>query len=105
VGPRRADRQAALFRRPLRESAQSAELLARLARVAAGLGRDLADRLHQLGLDLALLLDVVERLEEALDRAREIERVAIDDHELFLDPEGVRGAREPVLHGRIVSGA
>ena len=30
----------------------------------------------------------------------EVERLLVHDHELFLDPEGVRGAREPVLHTR-----
>jgi hypothetical protein len=40
----------------------------------------------------------VEIGEQPLDGIRQVERLLVHDHELFLDPEGVRGAREPVLH-------
>jgi hypothetical protein len=104
VGAGRADREPALVGGLLHQPPQRAQLVAGLARVAAGLGGDLADRLHQLGLDLAVLLDIVEHLEQALDRTGQVERVPIDDHELFLDADRERGAREPVLHDAIVSG-
>src|SRR3712207_7773950 len=42
--------------------------------------------------------DVAEVVEEALDGVREVERLLVHDHELLLDPKGVGGAREPVLH-------
>ena len=47
---------------------------------------------------------VLEVVQELLDRIREVQRLLVHDHELFLDPKGVRGARETVLHAGIVSG-
>ena len=104
VRARRADREPALVGHLLHEPAQRAQLVAGLARVAARLGGDLADRLHQLGLDLAVLVDVVQYLEQPLDRTGQVERVPIDDHELLFDADRVRRARETVLHAAIVAG-
>ena len=84
---------------------RSRSCVARLGRVPHRRGGDLAHRLHQLGLDLALQLGVLGVLEQALDRIGQIEGLVIDQHELLLDPEGVGGPGEPVLHGAIVSGA
>ena len=92
----RADRQAEALGGRLDAPAQLAELTPGLPRVAARLGRDLADRLHELGLDGARLAD---RLQERLDRIGELERLRVHDHQLLFDADGVRGARESVLHG------
>ncbi len=54
VGAGRADGQAALVRHRLHRAAKLCELAARLGRVVARCGGDLADRLHQLGLHIAL---------------------------------------------------
>jgi hypothetical protein len=92
----RADRQALVPRGALRQPAQVAQLGPGLARVLARRGGDLADRLHQLRLHLAL--GRRHRLEHRLDRVRELERLRVDDHELLLDPEREARAGEPVLH-------
>ena len=83
--------------------AQRAQLAARLARVRARRRRDLADRLHQLGLDLARGSSPRRPSSRPSIEFDEIERLGIDDHELLLDAERVARAREPVLHGGIVS--
>ena len=96
---RRADRETEALRGVLHPLAQLAKLDAGLARVPARLRRDLADRLHQLGLDGVRL---AQRVEERFDRIRELERLRVHDHQLFLDADRVGGARESVLHARIV---
>ena len=103
VGAGRADRQPPRGRGGLHLAPQSQKLVARLLGVLTGVGGDLAHRLHQLGLDLALGLAVAEILEQALDRVHEIEGLGVHDHQLLLDPEGVARAREPVLHGATLS--
>src|SRR6185503_2340089 len=94
----RPDRETVLVRRGLHAAAELAQLLARLARVARGRGRDLEHGLHQLGLDVAL--GRRHRFEHGLDAIHELERLGIDDHELLFDAQRVAGARESVLHAR-----
>ena len=74
--------------------AQRAQLLAGLDRARARLGRDLEHGLHQLGLDLA----GGRGLEQGLDRVDQLERLSIEDHQLFLDPDRERRTCEMVLH-------
>ena len=103
VGAGRADGQPARRRRGLHLAPQALELAAGLLGVLTGDRGDLAHRLHQLGLDLALGLAGCEILEQALDGVDEIEGLRVHDHQLLLDPEGVARAREPVLHGASLS--
>src|SRR5690606_18754223 len=58
---------------------------------------DLQHGLHELALDLALRGPRVP-LEHRLDRVDELIRLAIDDHELFLDADRVARPGEVMLH-------
>ena len=61
-----------------------ASCAAGLGDVRARRGRDLEHRLHQLRLDLAG--DVVgHRVEDLLDRLRQLQRLGVADHQLLLD--------------------
>ena len=73
---------------------QRAQRGARLAHVRARLGRDLEHGLQQLRLDLA----VGRVLEQVVDRVDQRVAVRIEDHQLLLDPDRVRGAAELRLH-------
>jgi hypothetical protein len=99
VGAGRRDREPLRVRGLLDDAPQVAQLGARLARVPARRGRDLEDRLHQLGLDVTLSVRR-HRFEHGLDAVHELEGLGIDDHELLLDAERVARARESVLHAR-----
>ena len=98
MGARRADREATAGGDHVHRPPQLGELAARLRGVLARRGGDLAHRLHQLGLHVALGAGVGEIGQQALDRVGQVEGLLIHDHQLLLDPEGVAGAREPVLH-------
>ena len=74
---------------------QPPQLLLGLLDAFARVGRDLEHRLHQLGLDLADLGG----LEQRFDRADELERRAVEDHQFLFDANRVGRACEPVLHG------
>jgi hypothetical protein len=94
VGPGRADRQVLPRRRLADLRAQCPQLLAGLHRVRARVGGNLEHRLHQLGLDLTRR----RRLEQALDRVDQLERLGVEDHQLLLDPDRVGRSDEFVLH-------
>jgi hypothetical protein len=98
VRPGGADREPVLMSHLIHRAPERAELRARLGRRPHGGRGDLAHALHQLGLDLPLRGDVAEVGKESLDRVREVQGLLVHDHELFLDAQRVRGAREPVLH-------
>ena len=95
VGPRCPDPQPARARALRHERAQGRELAPGRRDIGARRGRDLEHGLQQLGLDLAarrLLAD------DLVDRAREVQRARIEDHQLLLDPDGVARPDETVLH-------
>ena len=77
---------------------QRAELISRLRDAGARDCGDLADRLHQLVLDLAV--DVGGRLEQGVDRVRQLEGLGIEDHQLLLDADRVGRPGEPMFHSR-----
>jgi hypothetical protein len=79
----RPDRESAVPRGLAHPRPQRAQLLARLGCVRCGLRRDLENRFHELGLDVARL--VVS--EQGLDRVDEVVRLGVEDHELLLDAE------------------
>src|SRR5262249_53916166 len=54
--------------------------------------RDLEHRLHQLGVHLRLELVALDRRQHRVDVLDEVERLAVEDHVLLLDPERVRVA-------------
>ena len=85
---------------PADGAAQLAQLAVGLGDVPAGKRRDLQHRLVQLGLDVAL--DVVgDRLEDALDPLRQLQRLGVADHQLLLDSEGEGRPAEVVIeHAR-----
>jgi hypothetical protein len=99
----RPDGQAVLLRHLVHRAPERAQLVPGLDGVLHGRRGDLADALHQLRLHLAVRGHLAEVVQEPLDGVREVERLLVDDHELLLDPKGVGGAREPVLHkpGRV----
>src|SRR5262245_3795990 len=65
-----------------------------LAHVPGGVGRDLEHGLHQLRLELA----VRRLLDQLVDGVDQRVRAAIEDHQLLLDADRIRGAGEIRLH-------
>ena len=100
MGAGGADRQPLSAAHRLHGAPQPGQLAARLRGVAARRRGDLAHRLHELGLHVALGVRVGRSgSSPSIELVRS--RVSgIHDHQLLLDPEGVAGAREPVLHQR-----
>jgi hypothetical protein len=90
----RADDEAALVGDVANLTPQGAQRGARLAHIGARVGRDLEHGLHQLGLDLT-----VRRVrEQVIDGVDQRVAVGIEDHQLLLDADRVRGAGELRLH-------
>ena len=94
----RADAQALLARDSGHVRAQLQQFTLDVAGVAADRRRDLEHRLHQLGVDPRLQLMAGDRLQHGVDVLDEIERLAVEEHVLLLDPERVRvGLAERVV--------
>ena len=59
--------------------------------------RDLDGGLHELGVDLLLVLVAAEVAEDGVDVLDEVERLAVEQHVLLLDAERVRVARPELV--------
>ena len=87
--------------------AQLQQLALDVAGSPADRRRDLEHRLHQLGVDPRLELVAGDRLQHGVDVLDEVERLAVEEHVLLLDPERVRiGLSECVVeHAAALDGA
>ena len=105
--PGRADPHAALACDAGHVAAERRELAHHVAGRVADRRRDLQHGLHQLRCDAGLELVSFDRREHRLDVLDEIERLAVEEHVLLLDPERVRVARAVLVveHASRVRGA
>jgi hypothetical protein len=100
MGARGAHGQVELGGHGLDRPPQPTQLGPGLRDAVAGAGGDLADRFHELRLDVAGDPGLGQRLEQRLDRVGEVERLRVDDHQLLLDADREGSPREGVLHKR-----
>ena len=97
VRPRGADAQAASAGDVAHGLPQRAQRGLGLADVLADRRRDLDCGLHQLGVDLLLVLVAEQIAEDGVDVLDEVERLGIEQHVLLLDAERVRVARPELV--------
>src|SRR2546430_8927544 len=86
----RTDAHSLLARDPRHVGAQLPQLVLDLGRRAADGRGDLQNRLHQLRIDAALVLAAVRGFEDGLDVLDEVERLAVEQHVLLLEPDRER---------------
>src|SRR5947209_2393796 len=93
MGAGRANPQALLPRDVGDVAADAEELLLHTLRRVADRRGHLEHRLHELGVDARLELVACDRGEHRVDVLDEVEGLAVEEHVLLLDAEGVRVAR------------